>query len=92
MNEVAFNKVIKKLILPKYPWIVDYELVVEIEDSGDYTHKYEYYRVDYYINNEWRPNEKTDEVRELTGTLFKALGFDKNQKFDGSWFYREREK
>jgi hypothetical protein len=93
MNEVAFNKAIKKLILPKYPWIIDYDLVVEIEDDTDLgrdSRNYEYYGVDYYISDEWTPI-KADEVKELTGLLFKALGFDEHQKFDGSWFYKESE-
>jgi hypothetical protein len=95
MNEVAFNKVIKKMILPKYPWITDYEVVVDRDDSiNDYPDKGEYYRVNYFVEeNQYdslyfeKDYEKIREVRNLTKTLFMALGFDKDQKLEGVEFY-----
>jgi hypothetical protein len=36
--------------------------------------------------------EKIREVRNLTKTLFMALGFDKNQKLEGVEFYNENHK
>jgi hypothetical protein len=100
MNEVAFNKVIKKMILPKFPWIVDYEVSVDRYEqwNGD-PDDYEYYRVNYFILSDWYYSNDDDvwlnkmrEVKDLTKTLFMALGFDKNQKFDGSEFYNEGHK
>jgi hypothetical protein len=102
MNEVAFNKVIKKLILPKFPWITDYEVVVDRDDSiNDYPDKGEYYRVNYFFVSDWEDSVEFDydewldrrrEVKNLTKTLFMALGFDKNQKLEGVEFYNENYK
>jgi hypothetical protein len=99
MNEVAFNKVIKKMILPKYPWITDYEVVVDGDDSiNDYPDKTEYYRVNYFVDRDWIDSvdddewlDKISEVRSLTKTLFIALGFDKKQ-LEGVEFYNENYK
>jgi hypothetical protein len=99
MNEVAFNKVIKKMILPKFPWITDYEVVVDGDDSiNDYPDKTEYYRVNYFVDRDWIDEVDDDEwlnhigeVRSLTKTLFIALGFDKKQ-LEGVEFYNENYK
>ena len=99
MNEVAFNKVIKKMILPKYPWITDYEVVVDGDDSiNDYPDKTEYYRVNYFVDRDWIDEVDDDEwlnhigeVRSITKTLFMALGFDKKQ-LEGVEFYNENYK
>jgi hypothetical protein len=99
MNEVAFNKVIKKMILPKFPWITDYEVVVDDDDSiNDYPDKTEYYRVNYFVDRDWIDEVDDDEwlnhigeVRSLSKTLFMALGFDKKQ-LEGVEFYNENYK
>ena len=99
MNEVAFNKVIKKMILPKFPWITDYEVVVDGDDSiNDYPDKTEYYRVNYFVDRDWIDEvdddewlDKIGEVRSITKTLFLALGFDKKQ-LEGVEFYNENYK
>jgi hypothetical protein len=97
MNEVAFNKVIKKLILPKFPWLVDYEVLVEpMMTINDYPDRGRYYRVNYFFVSDWDESVEFDydewlykrrEVKDLTKTLFMALGFDKNQKLEGVEFY-----
>jgi hypothetical protein len=102
MNEVAFNKVIKKIILPRFPWITDYEVVVDRDDSiNDYPDKGEYYRVNYFFVYDWNDSVKFDydewydrrrDVKSLTKTLFSALGFDKDQKLEGVEFYNENHK
>ena len=99
MNEVAFDKVIKKLILPKFQWITDYEVVVDGDDSiNDYPDKTEYYRVNYFVDRDWIDSvdddewlDKIGEVRSITKTLFLALGFDKKQ-LEGVEFYNENYK
>jgi len=101
MNEIALNKVIKKMILPKFPWIVDYEVSVDRYEqwNGTPDDNNEYYRVNYFVEeNQFdslyfeKDYEKIREVRNLTKTLFMALGFDKNQKLEGVEFYNESHK
>ena len=102
MNEIALNKVIKKMILPKFPWLVDYEVLVDRNEelNGD-PDKYEYYRVNYFFVSDWDDSvefdydewlDKRNIVKGLTKTLFMALGFDKNQKLEGVEFYNENHK
>lgn len=94
MNEIAVNKVIKKLILPKFPWIVDYEVIVDRDDSiNDYPDKTEYYRVNYFVEeNQFdslyfeKDYKSIREVKTLTKTLFRAIGFNLNQ-LEGVEFY-----
>lgn len=97
MNEIALNKVIKKMILPKFPWIIDYEVLVDDYEkwNGTPDDKGEYYRVNYFFVSDWDDSvefdydkwlDKRREVKDLTKTLFMALGFDKNQKLDGVEF------
>ena len=100
MNEFAFNKVIKKLILPKFPWITDYEVVVDGDDSiNDYPDKSVHYVVNYFIDQNIydlidtaEGYEKISDVKEFTKTLFMAIGFDKNKKLLGVDFYSESHK
>jgi hypothetical protein len=95
MNEVAFNKAIKKLILPKFPWLVDYEVVMELEWDGIPNNEVEYYRVNYFVEENQYDSlyfEKIREVKDRTKTLFMALGFDKHQKLEGVEFYNESHK
>jgi len=103
MNEVAFNKVIKKLILPKFPWITDYEVLVDDyrKWNGTPNDKGEYYRVNYFVDRDWLDEvdddewlglDKIREVKDRTKTLFMALGFDKHQKLEGVEFYNENHK
>ena len=101
MNEAAFNKVINKLILPKFPWLVDYEVLVDDyrKWNGTPDDKGEYYRVNYFVEeNQYdllyfeKDYEKIREVKDRTKTLFMALGFDKHQKLEGVEFYNESHK
>ena len=103
MNEIALNKVIKKMILPKFPWIIDYEVLVDSHEKWNgfqKTVKDEYYKVNYFILSDWYYSNDGDdvwlnkmrEVKDLTKTLFMALGFDKNQKLEGVEFYNENHK
>jgi hypothetical protein len=93
MNNIAFNKVINKLIMAKYPWIVDYEILSDSERDLAFDRK-TYHRVNYFVTPEWRKNNDDEvllndmkKVEEITKTLFKALGFDENNKFAGVEFY-----
>ena len=89
----AFDKVIKKIVLPKHSWIVDYEILSYIEEELAVNRK-TYYRVNYFTTTEWRKNNGNEvlsndmkKVEDITKTLFKALGFDENHKLDGVDFY-----
>lgn len=86
MNRISLEKVIDKLILPKYPWILAHD--VEINNSGPE----EYFTVNYYISPSWlKENDKRQhlyiEVEKLTHKLFKMLGPESWQDFHAADFY-----
>lgn len=93
MNSYGFDKVIKKIVLLKNPWIVDYEILTDFEGDLGFNRR-TYYRVNYFTTTEWRKKNGNDvllndmkKVEDTTKALFKALGFDENHKLDGVDFY-----
>jgi hypothetical protein len=94
----ALDKLIKKLVLSKYPIIKDYEIKVDTFRPGLGGSKKigsEVYRFEYNIT----PDEDgtfvvTDDfhkIAELTETLFKMLGPMHYQKFGGVRFYTDED-
>ena len=70
MNVVSLQKIINKLVLPKYDWIVSYEI------DFFYYRPFDNFRVIYYVDS---PDitDKEDEVKKvekLTENLFEVLG------------------
>ncbi len=89
----VLDKVIKKNVLPKYPWIVDYKISSAIEGEWGVDRK-TYYYVNYFINPEWRKNNDDEvllndmkKVEDITKTLYKSLGFDENNKLGSVDFF-----
>jgi hypothetical protein len=88
MNNTALDKIIKKIIIPKYPWIKDYSIS---EDSvGGSTLRRTYYRVDYFIDPRY-DGKDLRKVEEVTRMLFNALGYNEYHKFDGVNFYLSKQ-
>jgi hypothetical protein len=83
----ALNKLIKKLVLPKHPWINDYEI---LEDAVSLKSQ-KYYRVNYFVTRDgdgtFERAEDMRNVEEITTTLFKLLGPAIYQKLEGVDFY-----
>jgi hypothetical protein len=78
------------MVLPQFPWIVDYEILEERIEPMDR----DYYRINYFIftdeDGTFTVTKDMEEVEELTKSLFKMLGPDKNQIFEGVSFYSNR--
>lgn len=85
MNNTALDKIIKKIIIPKYPWIKYYD-ISEDSAGGASSNRRTYYRVDYFIDPRYN-GEDLRKVEEVTRMLFNALGYDEYHKFDGVNFY-----
>jgi hypothetical protein len=88
MDITLLHKLISKIIVRKYKWIVDYEI------GYFYNSPIEKYTVIYYTDS---PNidDKEDEVNQVektTENLFAALGPDRHQWFEGVEFYYNIEK
>jgi hypothetical protein len=83
----ALNKLIKKLVLPKHPWIKDYEILEDVVSLK----RQKYYRVNYFVTRDgdgtFERAEDMRNVEEITTTLFKLLGPAIYQKLEGVDFY-----
>lgn len=88
MNEVALDKIIRKVVYQKYPYIVDHEIDVQydewwvrwgIERSTKYT-------VDLYVGKKEIEGidmeevlKEMDSARNMVKDLFEVLGPDKHE-------------
>ena len=90
MNKSSFDKIINSLVLPQFPWIDDFEILVQKVGFID-TVLDEYYRVNYFVKPDedgaFTVNDEFKKIIELTKNLFKMLGPEKNQIFEGVEFY-----
>ena len=79
MNDVALYKFLNKLVVKKYPWIVDCDVVFKNDKPF---HKYSviYYTDSLDITNV--PEEEIKKIEELTQNLFKTLGPEFHQILD----------
>jgi len=70
MNITSLHKIIQSFILPKFPWIVDYQI------ESYYDSPIEKYTVAYYIDSAdiTDKEDEANEVENLTNNLFKMLG------------------
>ena len=90
MNKNSFDKIINSLILPQFPRIDDFEILVQGVGFKD-TITDEYYRVNYFVKPDeggaFTVDDNFGKIEELTKNLFKMLGPEKNQTFEGVEFY-----
>ena len=82
------------MVLPQFPWIVDYEILMERAEHMDR----DYYRINYFIATDdldthetFTVTEDMKVVEELTKSLFKMVGPDyRKQIFEGVEFYAKQ--
>ena len=94
----ALDKLIKKLILQKYPFIENYEIKVDTFKpslGGSKKIGSEVYRFEYTVTPDEDGTFVVDKVlykiAEMTETLFKMLGPKDYQKFGGVAFYSDED-
>ena len=92
--KVALNKLINRLVLPKYPFIKDYEIIVDTfrpSLGGSKKIGSEVYRFEYTVTpDKYETSVVEDdlyEIARLTETLYKMLGPKDYQRFGGVKFY-----
>ena len=92
----SLSKIIYKLILGKYPWIKDFEIKVHTFSPSIFGPKkigFETYEVIYNVTPDedgtFTVNDELAKVEELTETLFKMIGPEHYQRFQGVKFYTE---
>jgi hypothetical protein len=90
----SLNKLINKLVLSKYPFIKDYEIIVDTFRPFVLNSKKigsEVYRFEYTVapdeNGRFPYDSDFYKIAELTETLFKMLGPEGYQSFGGAKFY-----
>jgi hypothetical protein len=90
----SLDKIIQSMVLPQFPWIVDYEILMERAEHMDR----DYYRINYFVATDDLDIDETFTVREdmkvveeLTKSLFKMVGPDyRKQIFEGVEFYAKQ--
>jgi hypothetical protein len=93
----ALDKLIKKLVLRKYPIIKDYEIKISTLKGlgGSKKIAFEKYTFVYLLSPDedgnFTVNEDLVKIEELTETLFKMLGPKDYQKFSGVEFYGDED-
>jgi len=98
----ALDKLIKRLILRKYPIIKDYEIKVDTDKRSSLKalggHKkiaFERYKIIYIVTPDkdggFPYDDEFKKISELTETLFKMLGPEHYQRFDDVEFYGEED-
>jgi hypothetical protein len=93
----SLDKLIKKLVLPKYPIIKDYEITVDVYKptlplaGGKKKIASEHYTVSYDLSSDEDGNftvtDDLGKIDKLTVTLFKMLGPEHYQKLNNVDFY-----
>lgn len=78
MNElVSLKKVIKSLVLPQFPWIVDFEV---ISFGSPFKFEFKEVIVKYFVEPEedglFTVTEDVAKLEDLTKTVFKMINFD----------------
>ena len=97
MDKTSLDKIIQSFLLPKYKWIDEYEIQVHTyrpplikKGQGIYDEKYKFI---YYVKPELdgtfteEDEHEFKEIEELNHTLFKMLGPELHQWFNGVEFY-----
>ena len=92
--EESLNRIIQALILPKYPWIKEFKVVINKRRSHDYTTREPYdwndyavlYFPDYSMDID---SNEFENVSQNTTSLFKMLNTDRENIFGGAVFKTE---
>lgn len=92
INNNSLEKIIKSIVLPQFPWIDDYEILDnEAAMFGTSRH---YYRINYFIfpdkDGTFTVTEDMNEVEELTKSLFRMLGPERDEALEGVGFYTKQ--
>ena len=84
----ALNRIIKNFILPDFPWVKDYEVIVDEKESSDFVTgrptQYSEYTIIYNPDYNLIEDGNTEEFKRLetyTHSSAKMLGSDKGFKF-----------
>ena len=101
MNKSALDKIIKKVVYPKYPYIVDHEIVVHSDngDAGWGVESSKMYVVDLYVGKKEIEGidmkellNNMDKAEALVEHLFELLGFNKNETIRVNYSLNENRK
>lgn len=86
--EEALEKIVKKIILPKYPFIIDCEVVKSDDEMYERYNRY-FYRVNLFLDMNITPeNFPSDKIVDDVKNLFLVLGPDDEEVLEGTEFYR----
>ena len=82
----GLEKLIRKIILKKYPYIFDFEVVRNMNDMSQRI----YYRVNLFLDTNTTPDDfPKDKIKSDVKNLFHVLGPYNNEIFEGTEFYEK---
>jgi hypothetical protein len=98
MIKDLLDKLIRKIILAKFPFIQDYEISVTTfrpSLGGSKKIGYERYRVNYFLSPDedgtFAVTDDLQEIEDLTKLLFDMLGPKNYQNLEGVEFYADED-
>jgi hypothetical protein len=86
----ALEKLIRRVVLPKYVWIKNFDISVSKNKS------YNLYHVSYYVDDDIYDSlydgdrKKINRIKSETKNLFTVLGPDKYDLFEGVAFFSDK--
>lgn len=84
----SLEKIIKRIILPKYPFIVDYEVTKTGDDMYKRYGRY-FYRVNLFLDVDITPEDfPSNKISGDMENLFSVLGPNDDEVLEGTEFYR----
>ena len=91
----GLHKIIQRFILPKFPWIDDYNIIVTDQSGFKFVLVTYYPKVekkDFFDEEGFFVHKGFREAEDLTDTVFKMMGFDSNTIFEGVRFEAKEDK
>jgi hypothetical protein len=86
----ALDKLISKVILPNYDWIKNFNIYVSKNGENDLYHVIYYVDDDLYDSLYDGDRKKINRIKSETKNLYKVLGPNKNDVFEGVAFFSDK--
>jgi hypothetical protein len=87
MMEVLLDRLIRKIVLPKYAWIKNFKVSVNKKEKKDSYYVYYFIDEDLYDSLYERNRKELNGIKSETKELYDVLGPNKNDVFEGVVFF-----
>ncbi len=91
MMKVLLDRLIRKIVLPKYDWIKNFNISVNRKEKGDSYYVYYFIDEDVYDSLYEGNRKKLNGIKSETKELYDVLGPDKDDVFEGVVFFNNKD-